>query len=123
MKEMPLGWLSPSGELWECEYYEHNATAEEICEKLNISYNSYIYRWKDDALYALGWCKLAIDSLGNKKYYWVRWERPLTAYQRYFLKEYFENENELNFPMDVTSLFKYFHEDAFLSNRYERWYE
>ena len=119
MKEMPTGWLSPSGELFECEYYEHNATAEEICQKLNISYNHYSYRGKDDALLSLGWCKLAISSLGDKKY-WVHWERPLTAYQRYFLKDYFENEEDLKFQMDITSHFKYFHEDRFFDHPTEK---
>ena len=111
MIEMPTGWLSPNGELWKCSYYEHSATAEEICEKLNISYER---RWQgeDEALYSLGWCKLAISSLGKKEY-WVHWERPLTDYQRYFLKKYFENSSDLKFSMDRTSLFKYFHEDNF----------
>ena len=53
-KEMPTGWLSPSGELFKCDYYEHNATAEEICEKYNIEYNNLSYFGKDDALFALG---------------------------------------------------------------------
>ena len=34
--EMPTGWLSPNGELYKCGYYEHNATADEICEKMNV---------------------------------------------------------------------------------------
>lgn len=112
MIEMPTGWLSPSGELWKCKYYEHIATAEKICEKFNIPYNNYSYWGQDEALLSLGWCKLAISSLGNKQY-WVHWERPLTAYQRYFLNEYFENKEELKFPMDVTSLCKYLYEDEF----------
>lgn len=111
---MPTGWLSPNGELWKCEYLEHTATAEEICEKLNIPYNSFGYRGQDDALFSLGWCKLAISSIGEKRY-WVHWERPLTAYQRYFLKEYFENEKDLCFLMDSTSLCKYFYEDNFFN--------
>lgn len=111
-KEMPTGWLSPNGELFKCEYYEHAATAEKICKTNNIPYNSYSYRGKDDALLLLGWCKLAIFSLGNKRY-WVHWERPLTEQQRYFLKECFENEKDLLFPMDSTSLCKYWHEDVF----------
>lgn len=109
--EMPTGWLSPSGELFKCKSYEHNATAEKICKTLNISYE-HRFLGLDDALYALGWCKLAISSLGNKQY-WVHWERPLTAYQRYFLKEYFENEKALKFPMDCTSLCRYLFEDDF----------
>lgn len=112
LKEMPTGWLSPSGELFKCGYYEHNATAEEICKKFNIEYNNLSYFGKDDALFALGWCKLAISSLGDKQYL-VLWERPLTPYQRYFLNDYFDNEQELLFPMDTTSYCKYYHEDEF----------
>ena len=111
MGELPSGWLSPMGELYECKYYEHAAKAEEICDKLNVSYER---RWKgcDEALYTLGWCKLAMTLLKNKEY-WVHWERPLTAYQRHFLKEYFENNGELKFPMNCTSLAMYFYEDDF----------
>ena len=113
--EMPTGWLAPNGDLYKCGFYEHNATAEEICNKLKIKYNEYSYHGKDDALLSLGWCKLAICSLG-KKQYWVFWERPLTAYQRYFLKDYFENEKDLPFPIDITSVCKYFHEDEFFKD-------
>lgn len=115
MIEMPTGWLSPSGELIKCNYYEHDATAEKICDKLNISYERR-FLGVDSALYSLGWCKLAISCIGNKQY-WVHWERPLTAYQRYFLKDYFENEQDLKFQMDITSHFKYFHEDEFFIDR------
>lgn len=111
-KEMPTGWLSPDGEIFKCNYYEHNATAEEICKRLNIEYNKFSYFGKDDALFALGWCKLAISSLDDKQYL-VVWERPLTPYQRYFLNEYFDNEKELLFPMNITSLAKYYYENEF----------
>lgn len=116
MNEMPLGWLSPNGELFECNYYEHIATAEKIIDKLNISYNSFRYSGKDDALLSLGWCKLTLSSLGNKQYH-VHWERPLTTYQRYFLKDFFDNEKELKFPMNPISLCKYLYEDEFFDNQ------
>ena len=110
--EMPTGWLSPDGDLWKCHTYEHSATAREICEKLKVEHNTWLWRGEDDALYSFGWCKLGISSLGDKEYF-VHWERPLTAYQRYFLKDYFENE--LHLPMDVTSYIKYFNEDEFFN--------
>ena len=116
MLEMPLGWLSPDGDLWRCKYYEHTATAQEICKKLNIAYSDYTFLAEDEALYAHGWCKLAISSLGNKQY-WVHWERPLTEYQRYFLKDYFENVETLKFPMDSTSLCRWLYEDEFLTRK------
>ena len=94
-----------------CSNCGHDATAKKICNKLNISYERR-FLGVDTALYSLGWCKLAISSIGNKQY-WVHWERPLTAYQRYFLKEYFENEKDLKFKMNITSYFQYFHEDEF----------
>ena len=108
---MPTGWLSPTGDLWKCEYYEHTATAEEICKKLNVAAER-TWLGEEQALFSLGWCKLAISSFGSKKY-WVHWERPLTDYQRNFLKEYFEREKELIFQIDVTSLCKFFNEDDF----------
>lgn len=117
--EMPTGWLSPDGDLWECSTYEHSAMAEEICEKLKIESNTWAWKGEDEALYSLGWCKLGLMSLGDREY-WVHWERPLTAYQRYFLKEYFENEKDLKFPMDSTSLCKYLYEDRFFDENGER---
>ena len=119
--KMPTGWLSPNGDLWKCNYYEHNATAKEICDKLKIKYNDYAYHAEDDALLALGWCKIALNSFGDRQY-WVHWERPLTAYQRYFLKDYFENEKDLKFPIDSTSLCKYLYEDRFFDeNGEQKW--
>lgn len=109
--EMPIGWLSPNGELYKCRYYEHNAAADIICAKMNIE-DEMTWKGTEEALYALGWCKLGIYSIGDKRY-WVHWERRLTPYQRYFLKDYFENEDELIFPMDDTSHTKYFNEDEF----------
>ena len=112
---MPFGWLSPDGDLWECKFYEHTATAEEICTKLNIKYADFLFKAEDDALLTLGWCKLGLQSWGERKY-WVHWERPLTSYQRYFLKDYFDNEAKLQFPLDSSCLCKWLYEEEYFNN-------
>ena len=112
---MPFGWLSPDGDLWECKFYEHTATAEEICTKLNIKYADFLFKAEDDALLSLGWCKLGLQSWGERKY-WVHWERPLTAYQRYFLKDYFDQEDKLQFPLDSSCVCKWLYEDEYFKN-------
>lgn len=116
MIEIPTGWLAPDGELWECDYYEHAAVAEEICEKLQLYCDPYSRKGSDDCLLSNGWVKLGISSLGQKRYR-VHWEKFLTDYQRNFLKKYFENEKDLKFPMCSTSLCKFLYEDEFFESR------
>ena len=70
---------------------------------------------EDDALLSLGWCKLGLRSWGERQY-WVHWGRPLTAYQRYFLKDYFDNEAKLQFPLDSSCLCKWLYEEEYFNN-------
>lgn len=70
---------------------------------------------EDDALLSLGWCKLGLRS-GGERQYWVHWGRPLTAHQRYFLKDYFDNEAKLQFPLDSSCLCKWLYEEEYFNN-------
>lgn len=52
MSEIKLGWLSPTGEMIECNAYEHIQTAYDILDK---SYDmGYVFN-PDDVLVDLGW--------------------------------------------------------------------
>ena len=56
-----LGWLSPSGEFYQTEYYEHLEKAEELAEKI------YQYDKKhmpDEELMNHGWVHITESFLG-----------------------------------------------------------
>lgn len=99
------GWLSPNGDFWHCNHYEHVSKAEEICESLGIT-EYLIY---DDELLKRGWAKLGISLLGTKQFY-IRWERKLTAVQRYELKDMIE-DSEPPLPFDSLTLGMWEYED------------
>ena len=44
-KELKLGWLSPDGELVECNSFDHISSASEICDKLGYSYTKEKEAW------------------------------------------------------------------------------
>lgn len=109
---MKLGWLSPQGDFYECHSYDHVAAAEEIISKVGIVVLDKL-RQPDDILLDVGYAKLGISSLGEKRYY-VIWNRRLTPYQRYFLKDIIENENP-EMSIDAHTLTKWKYEED-LSN-------
>ena len=87
MTEMPFGWLSPNGEFYECKYYEHLDTADEIIEKNNLHYNTAKYFSPDEFLLKTGWVKFGIALLGHKEY-WIHWERRMTEHQKQYCKRH-----------------------------------
>ena len=46
------GWLSPMGDMYPCNHYDHVAEAEKICDILNISTETTHH---DDELLKRGW--------------------------------------------------------------------
>lgn len=108
-KEIPLGWLAPDGSFFKCQYYEHVATAEEICELLGID-RFDIYEPVDDFLIDRGFVKISQSSIGSKHYI-IYWSKHLTSVQRYYLNDYFEKEQELKFPINPTSICRWKYEE------------
>lgn len=98
MIEQPKGFLSPTGELIECQYMEHYAIAQEICDK-----NGWISWHPIDALEARGYVHLTSTRLLGHEYF-VIWDRPLTPEQIHFLKPIFETpDEELYIPIEKMS--------------------
>lgn len=113
--ELKLGWLAPNGDLFECKYYAHLSTAEFICDNYGWEH-THIFNDCDDTLLKHGFAKIGISLLGNREYY-VHWERKLTSYQRYFLNDYFIPDEELKFPMNITSRARFEFEDEFFDEQ------
>lgn len=109
------GWLSPMGDMYPCSYHDHVAEAEKICDILNISTETTHY---DDELLKRGWAKMGISLLGVKRFY-IRWEKRLTQYQRYALREIFEAPKPDDISLDALtlSMWKY-EEDFFEGDKY-----
>ena len=96
MNNMKIGWLSPSGDLWECSTFDHIAKADEIIDKYR--YPTLQYRASDEALLANGWVHISISQLTHEYRIW--WNNFLTMSQKNFLKKYFENEEIKTSPLD-----------------------
>lgn len=64
--EFKLGWLSPDGELVECNSFDHIAAASEICDKLSYSYTNARGNAPDDVLLAHGWLHLTYSLLDHE---------------------------------------------------------
>lgn len=109
---MKTGWLSPTGELIECAYFDHYATAKELVNKLSKNIDKTIE--PDDLLLQCGYAKLGISMLGMKSYYVIR-NRKLTECQRYFLKDIIEDENP-DIPIDSLTLAQWKYEDDYFLN-------
>jgi len=80
---LPTGWLSPTGDFYECAVYEHIAMARELIHTEHRA---------DEILVNGGWVSITISQLGNKEYY-IWWKNFLQDEQKNFLKKYFENES------------------------------
>ena len=99
--ELKVGWLSPSGELVECPYFDHYSTARELVNKLG--YTSRPSTANDDILVEHGWVHIGISLLGTKEWA-IFWKGFLTESQKNFLKPYFEDEER---PMCLSARLKW----------------
>ena len=87
MKDLKTGWLSPIGDLFECDTYTHCRTAREIVYKFGYAWGEY--KSADNCLMAKGWAYIGISEFD---YEWrIGWGKFLTEYQKNFLKSYFED--------------------------------
>ena len=98
-EELKTGWLSPSGDFWECPCYEHICTAVEIVSKFNYM---QIGKSADDILYCNGWAHIGISTFGPNEWR-ISWKNFLTDYQKNFLKPYFEDY----YPVNSISLYRW----------------
>lgn len=92
MNEIKLGWLSPTGEMIECNAYEHISTAYDILEK-NYDMGS-VFNNPDDKLVNLGWVHICRGAILDHNYHFFwNMNRFLTPEQIQYLKPYFEDES------------------------------
>ena len=99
MSELKSGWLSPTGEFFETELYEHIERANELAENLHAP--DYDFKTNrriscDDKLLCAGWVYIGIGTFFEHEWR-VGWKRSLTPEQKAFLKPYFE---ESDIPMN-----------------------
>ena len=104
---LPLGWLSPSGEFIECDYYNHISIAHELVEK--YGYHKVGSKPDDDILLYNGWVHIGITSIGKKEWA-IYWENFLTEEQKNAIKPYFEDDE---IPMCFVSQCKWEKENDF----------
>lgn len=79
-----IGWLSPDGDFYECDIYDHLECAANICRKLGYEE----YGAVDDTLLNHSWVHITF-SLSHRKFF-IEWNKFLTVPQIWYLKPYFE---------------------------------
>ena len=99
-----LGWLSPEGKMYECEYLDHIATAEELCSEYGYTDEDIHY---DDILMKHGWVHLSMTTFFSHS--WIimwntPWKQHLTIPQKHFLKPYIEKWKDWLDPSSITDL-------------------
>ena len=100
MSELNTGWLSPVGDLFECDYFDHTGAAQQLMEE--FGYVGLMNR-ADDVLLSNGWVKISMSLLGRKEWA-ICWEKFLTEWQKSALRPYFE-ESEI--PVGPTGMIKW----------------
>ena len=83
---MKTGWLSPTGEWFPCEIYEHLYMARKLSGEHGCR--------ADDKLIERGWVKISISQWPTRR--WSIWWRRffLTPEQKRFLEPYFAPDSE-----------------------------
>ena len=88
MVELQQGWLSPTGEFFECHSYDHYSTARELADNLSLPYidikTSRIIS-EDDRLLNAGWVYIGIASFMCHEWR-IGWKLKLSPEQVCFLR-------------------------------------
>lgn len=90
MTEMPIGWLSPTGEMLKCESYEHCTFAIDIMEK----YEYPKFYSADETLIAHQWVRITRGSFFDHDYHiYYNLSKGLTVDQIHFLRPYLDDKD------------------------------
>lgn len=90
MIEMPIGWLSPTGEMLECGSYGYCTSAIDIMEK----YEYPKFYSADETLIAHQWVQITRSSIFGHDYnIYYNLSKGLTIDQIHFLRPYLDDEN------------------------------
>lgn len=88
------GWLSPTGEFIECNYWEHYETADRIYKQVfhvdEVPFE-HIFE-EEDKLYEIGWIKISRSVFGMREWYFCG-RKIWSAEQYNFLKPYIDTDN------------------------------
>lgn len=90
--KLKTGWLSPNGDLWECNTFNHISKADEIINKYH--YPTINHRSSDEVLMFYGWVHISISQIDHKYRIW--WDKFLTPNQINFLKQYFDETEQVS---------------------------
>ena len=91
MIEMPIGWLSPTGEMVKCDTFEHITVAFDLANKYNFNYRDFK---PDEALIKNQWIHITRSLILDHDYHvYYNLSKGPTVEQIHFLKPYFENED------------------------------
>ena len=91
MIEMPIGWLSPTGEMVKCDTFEHITVAFDLANKYNFNYRDFK---PDEALIKNQWIHITRSLILDHDYHvYYKLSKGPTVEQIHFLKPYFENED------------------------------
>lgn len=79
----PIGWLSPTGEYFHCEYMDHLAVAEELAGKDKENPSDWLLEHQ--------WVQLTCTTFFEHRWYIIfPYSDKLTEEQKYFLRPYVE---------------------------------
>lgn len=100
-----IGWLSPEGKMYDCEYMDHIDEASEIIKEYNYESSNR----PDDILMNHGWVHLTRISFCVPFPQWgIFWKDPwwhhLTEAQKFFLKPYVEEYKDFIYESCLTDL-------------------
>lgn len=85
-----VGWLGPDGIFFECHNGDHVAVADYIVERYGYPHSLPNAVDVDDVLLNKGWVHITVSSFFSHEWH-IYWNKPLTEYQKNFLKPYFED--------------------------------
>lgn len=84
--KLPIGWLAPDGDMYECDLYDHIEAAANICNKFGYERFGAL----DDILLKHSWVHISFSLAPYRRFY-IEWDKFLTEPQKSFLRPYFEN--------------------------------
>lgn len=101
---IPFGWLSPAGEMVECEFMEHGAMADKLVGKYKYPTTPEDYYRSDDVLMRNGWVHITMSIFDHK--FRIYWDKFLTEPQKSYLKPIFAENKE-----DIETIYLHIFED------------
>ena len=107
METLKQGWLSPTGEFFECGSFDHIDVAGTLCEPLHLP--DYDFKTErrisaDDKLLNYGWVYIGISCFFCHEWR-IAWRAHLSYEQKKFLEPYFEDGGGL--PVNDMSAFRW----------------